>query len=113
MNLTAEDFGGEPYEGCNEHLVLTKPDAVARVHRIYLDAGCDIVETNTFGGTSLVLNEYRLANKTYEINRRAAEIARSVAPNTKARGRPGLSQVPSVRRQKLCRSRVGLHLMTL
>jgi 5-methyltetrahydrofolate--homocysteine methyltransferase len=76
FNLTAEDFGGESFEGCNENLVLTKPDAVSRVHHMYLKAGCDIVETNTFGATPLVLNEYDIGAKAYEINRKAAEIAR-------------------------------------
>lgn len=76
FNLNAEDFGGEKYEGCNENLVLTRPDIVEKVHHLYLKAGCDIVETNTFGATPLVLNEYEIGEKAYEINRRAAEIAR-------------------------------------
>lgn len=76
MNLTAEDFGGEALEGCNENLVLTRPDAVDKLHRLYLEAGCDIVESNTFGATRLVLDEYGLGDKAYEINRRACEIAR-------------------------------------
>lgn len=76
MNLTADDFGGPELEGCNENLCLTRPDFVERLHASYLKAGCDIVETNTFGATSIVLEEYKLANKAYEINRRSAEIAR-------------------------------------
>lgn len=78
FNLSAKDFGGEKYEGCNENLVLTSPQTVERVHHLYLNAGCDIVETNTFGATPLVLNEYELGEKAYEINKRAAEIARQV-----------------------------------
>lgn len=77
LNLTAADFGGEDLEGCNENLVLTRPDIVARVHDMYLEAGCDIVETNTFGATPIVLDEYKLGHQAYEINRRAAEIARA------------------------------------
>ena len=50
-NLTATDFGGEAYEGCNEYLVVTRPDVIQQVHEDYLAAGADIVETNTFGGT--------------------------------------------------------------
>ncbi len=50
QNLTAADFGGEAYEGCNEHLVLTRPDVVRRMHESYLEAGSDMVETDTFGG---------------------------------------------------------------
>ncbi len=75
-NLTAKDFGGEEFEGCNENLVLTRPDVVKRIHEKYLKAGADIVETNTFGGTPMVLGEYGLSEKAYEINKRACEIAR-------------------------------------
>lgn len=77
-NLTAADFGGEELEGCNENLVLTRPDVIRDIHRNYLLAGADVVETNTFGGTPLVLNEYGLGNQAFEINRRAAELAREV-----------------------------------
>ncbi len=76
QNLTADDFGGAEFEGCNENLVLTRPDIVAGVHELYLAAGADIVETNSFGATPIVLDEYALGPKTYEINKRAAEIAR-------------------------------------
>lgn len=75
-NLTAEDFGGEEYEGCNEHLVLTRPDVISKIHRAYLEAGADIISTNTFGGTPLVLNEYNLGHKAEEINKRAVELAK-------------------------------------
>ncbi len=74
--LTAEDFGGEDLDGCNENLCATRPDVVAFVHRTYLSAGADIVETNTFGATPLVLAEYGLEAQTFELNRLAAEIAR-------------------------------------
>lgn len=74
-NLTAEDFGGEQYEGCNENLVLTAPSVIANIHREYLEAGADIIETNTFGATSLVLDEYDLGFKAYEINKIAAFLA--------------------------------------
>ncbi|PFP29475.1 methionine synthase [Bacillus sp. AFS073361] len=74
-NLTAEDFGGEQYEGCNENLVLTAPSVIANIHREYLEAGADIIETNTFGATSLVLDEYELGFKAYEINKIAAFLA--------------------------------------
>jgi 5-methyltetrahydrofolate--homocysteine methyltransferase len=77
--LSAEDFGGEQYEGCNEMLNLTAPHVVEKIHRAYLEAGADIIETNTFGGTALVLNEYGLADRALDINRRAAEIACRVA----------------------------------
>ncbi|WP_312469020.1 methionine synthase [Neobacillus sp.] len=73
--LTAEDFGGEQYDGCNEYLNLTAPSVIANIHREYLHAGADIIETNTFGATSLVLDEYELGFKAYEINKIAAMLA--------------------------------------
>ncbi|MBO9999826.1 MAG: methionine synthase [Cyanobacteria bacterium SID2] len=76
QNLTAEDFGGPEYEGCNEYLVHTKPEAVATVHRAFLEAGADVIETDTFGGTSIVLAEYDLADKAYELNKAAAKLAK-------------------------------------
>ncbi|MEC4990501.1 MAG: methionine synthase, partial [Oscillatoria sp. PMC 1068.18] len=79
QNLTAEDFGGAEYEGCNEYLVQTKPEAVAQVHRQFLEAGADVIETDTFGGTSVVLAEYDLAAIAYNLNKAAAELAKQVA----------------------------------
>src|SRR5512144_1033960 len=88
QNLTAADFGGEAYEGCNEHLVLTRPDVVRRMHESYLEAGSDMVETDTFGGAPLVLAEYGLAEKAFEINAAAARIAREAAARFSTSGRP-------------------------
>ncbi|MDJ0693027.1 methionine synthase [Mastigocoleus sp. MO_188.B34] len=79
QNLTAEDFGGAEYEGCNEYLVHTKPEAVEKVHRGFLSAGADIIETDTFGGTSIVLAEYDLADQAYYLNKTAAQLAKRVA----------------------------------
>jgi len=79
QNLTAADFGGPEYEGCNEYLVHTKPEAVAIVHRDFLAAGADVVETDTFGATSVVLAEYDLAHQAYYLNKTAAELAKRVA----------------------------------
>lgn len=78
QNLTAKDFGGPEYEGCNEYLIKTKPEAVATVHRSFLKAGADVVETDTFGATSIVLAEYDLADRAYELNKTAAELAKQV-----------------------------------
>jgi len=78
-NLTATDFGGATLEGCNENLVRTRPDVVLDIHRKYLEAGSDIIETNSFGGTPIVLAEYGLASQAREINRKAAELARQAA----------------------------------
>ncbi|MDO8527681.1 MAG: methionine synthase [Deltaproteobacteria bacterium] len=78
-NLTADDFGGAHLEGCNEYLVITRPDVIQEIHENYLKAGCDIVETNTFGGTPLVLAEYGLEKKCYEINFAATQLAKAAA----------------------------------
>jgi 5-methyltetrahydrofolate--homocysteine methyltransferase len=78
QNLTAEDFGGKEYEGCNEYLVYTKPEAVKTVHRGFLEAGSDVIETDTFGATSIVLAEYDLADKAYDLNKTAAQLAKAV-----------------------------------
>ena len=78
QNLTAEDFGGKDYEGCNEYLIYTKPEAVANVHRGFLEAGADVIETDTFGATSIVLAEYDLADKAYDLNKTAAELAKGL-----------------------------------
>lgn len=74
-NLTAEDFGGDELDGCNEILVLTRPDIIQSIHERYLEAGADLIETNTFGGTSVVLAEYDLQDRTREINLAAARLA--------------------------------------
>jgi 5-methyltetrahydrofolate--homocysteine methyltransferase len=87
-DLTAEDFGGAALEGCNENLVRARPDVVLDIHRKYLDAGADIIETNTFGSTPLVLGEYGLSDKAYEISKRAAELARQAADEFAKPGRP-------------------------
>ncbi len=79
QELTAEDFGGAEYEGCNEYLVETKPESVDKVHRSFLAAGADVIETDTFGGTSLVLAEYDLSDRAYELNKKAAMLARKAA----------------------------------
>ncbi|WP_124728297.1 methionine synthase [Staphylospora marina] len=73
--LTAEDFGGERLEGCNEMLNLTRPDVVSEIHEAYFLAGADVVETNTFGATPVVLAEYGAEDLTEEINRAAARLA--------------------------------------
>jgi 5-methyltetrahydrofolate--homocysteine methyltransferase len=78
-NLTAADFGGPALEGCNENLALTRPDVIRDIHRMYFAAGADIVETDTFGATPLVLAEYGLADKCREINIAAVKLAKEAA----------------------------------
>jgi len=88
-NLKAADFGGPELEGCNENLVLTRPELIRDIHRTYFEAGADVTETNTFGGTPLVLGEYGLQDLALKINARAAELAREAADAAEAAdGRP-------------------------
>ena len=87
-DLTAADFGGPHLEGCNENLVLTRPDVVLDIHRGYLEAGADIIETNTFGGTSIVLAEYGLQDHVHLINETAARLARQAAAEYSTSNRP-------------------------
>lgn len=76
QNLTEQDFGGPEYEGCNEYLTKTRPDVIVSIHKAYLEAGADIIETNTFGCTPLVLAEYNLAEQAFELNRQSAVLAK-------------------------------------
>ena len=87
-NLTAADFGGPDLEGCNENLVLTRPDVVLEIHRKYLHAGSDIIETNSFGSTPVVLAEYGLGEEARRISRVAAELARKAADGFSSAGKP-------------------------
>lgn len=74
-NLTAADFGGEDLEGCNEYLCITRPDVISKIHDAYFEAGADIIETNSFGSTSVVLAEYGLEARARELNLEAARLA--------------------------------------
>ncbi|HLF83963.1 MAG TPA: homocysteine S-methyltransferase family protein, partial [Blastocatellia bacterium] len=87
-NLTAEDFGGIHLEGCNENLSLTRPDVVLDIHRGYLEVGADIVETNTFGGTPIVLAEYGLQDQVHVINETAARLANQAAAELSTTNKP-------------------------
>ncbi len=79
QNLTAEDFGGAEYEGCNEYLVHTKPEAIAKVHRDFLAAGADVIETDTFGSSPLNLADFDLADQAHYLSKTAAELAKKCA----------------------------------
>ena len=74
-----DDFGGPQYDGCNEYLVLTRPHIINDIHEGFLQAGSDIIETDTFGATRIVLAEFGLQDKTLDINRAAARLAKEVA----------------------------------
>ncbi|MDT5121652.1 MAG: 5-methyltetrahydrofolate--homocysteine methyltransferase [Acidobacteriota bacterium] len=88
QNLTVDDFGGAQLEGCNEYLLISKPEAVEKVHSAFFDVGCDVVETNSFGSTSVVLSEYNIANLTYELNFKAAELAKRIANDYSTKEKP-------------------------
>jgi 5-methyltetrahydrofolate--homocysteine methyltransferase len=86
--LSAADFGGAQYEGCNEHLNLTRPDVIADIHRVYLEAGADLISTNTFGCAPYVLAEYGLADRCHDIVLAAARLARTAADGAATAERP-------------------------
>ncbi|MDY6845955.1 MAG: methionine synthase [Chloroflexota bacterium] len=79
QNLTSEHFGGEKTAGCNDYLVITYPQAVEKVHRSFLEAGSDVIETNSFRANRLTLSEFGLGEQVYEINDAAAKLARKLA----------------------------------
>ncbi|AQU78345.1 methionine synthase [Planococcus faecalis] len=78
-DLSPEEFGGEEFDGCNEYLNIVRPDVIQNIHTAYLEAGADILCTNTFGGTPIVLDEYGIGDQAADINRRAVEIAKRAA----------------------------------
>ncbi|HYN88231.1 MAG TPA: homocysteine S-methyltransferase family protein [Ardenticatenaceae bacterium] len=87
-DLGAEDFGGPIYEGCNDYLVITRPDVVAEVHRGFLQVGVDVLETDTFRSNRLTLREYQLQDRVLEINQAAAQLARRCADEFATSDRP-------------------------
>jgi 5-methyltetrahydrofolate--homocysteine methyltransferase len=88
MNLTAEHFGGERTNGCNDYLVISYPEAVEKVHRSFLEVGVDAIDTDSFRSNRITLSEYGLADLTVEINRRAANLARRVADEYSQKSQP-------------------------
>lgn len=85
-NPTVDDYWGK--EGCNELLVLSRPDIIADIHADFFRVGCDVVETNTFGSTRIVLAEYQLEDKVDELNRAAVRLAKKVAADFSTPDRP-------------------------
>ncbi|MCU1288582.1 MAG: methionine synthase (B12-dependent) [Acidobacteria bacterium] len=88
QNLTIDDFGGANFENCSENLLYTRPDAVLNVHRAFLEVGSDVIETNTFGGNTVVLQEFGIADKAYDVNFRAAEMAKNLANDFSTKDKP-------------------------
>lgn len=87
-HLTAADFGGDRYHGCNDYLVLSSPETISKIHRAYLEAGADVVETDSFRANRLTLADYDLAAKTNEINVAAAQLARRAADEFSTPAKP-------------------------
>ena len=90
-DLTEADFRGERFAhhpsdliGCNDLLCLTRPDTVRQIHTAYLEAGADIISTNTFNATPVSMEDYGLAHLVGEINLDAAQLARLAADGTTA-----------------------------
>src|ERR687898_114435 len=88
QDLGPDDFGGPELGGCNEHVVLTRPDVIARMHSEFFDVGVDAVETATFGSFPIVLAEYGIPEKAYELNEAASRIAKEVASGFATPERP-------------------------
>ena len=87
LDLSADDFGGERFVGCNDYLVLQKPEVISGVHASYLEVGCDVIETCTFRANRLTMAEYGLEGRVDELNRAAAALARGVADRFASDGR--------------------------
>jgi 5-methyltetrahydrofolate--homocysteine methyltransferase len=87
-NPTADDFGGKALEGCNDNLVLTRPDIIQSIHESFLAVGCDVVETCTFQSTPHRLKEWGLEDKTRDINVNAARLARAACDRYSTPDRP-------------------------
>jgi 5-methyltetrahydrofolate--homocysteine methyltransferase len=88
LGLTAQDFGGDELEGCNDYLVVTRPDVIEAIHASFLEVGCDVVETDTFRSNRLTLREYGLGDRVVEINRAAAAVARRACDRYATAERP-------------------------
>jgi 5-methyltetrahydrofolate--homocysteine methyltransferase len=87
-HLTPEDFGGKALEGCNDHLVLTRPDVIQGIHESFLAVGCDVVETCTFQSTPHRLREWGIEEKTHELNVKAAQLGRAACAKYEQPGQP-------------------------
>ncbi|HEV7891825.1 MAG TPA: methionine synthase [Pyrinomonadaceae bacterium] len=88
QNLSVDDYGGAQFEGCPEYLLVSKPEAIERVHAGFLEVGCDVVETDSFGGIPYVLDEYGIGHMAYELNLKAAQLARRIASDFSTKDRP-------------------------
>ena len=88
QDLTVDDYGGPQFENCTENLLVTRPDAVERVHAAFFEVGCDVVETNSFGANPVVLSEFQIPHLAYDLNVTAARMAKRIASDFSTPGRP-------------------------
>jgi 5-methyltetrahydrofolate--homocysteine methyltransferase len=88
QDLTIEDWGGPNFENCSENLLYTKPEAIEKVHQSFLEIGSDVIETNSFGGGEVVLAEFGIAEKAYEVNKLAASLAKKLANDFSTKEKP-------------------------
>src|SRR5918911_5391185 len=88
QNLSVDDYGGAQFEGCPEYLLVSRPEAVERVHAGFLEVGCDVIETDSFGGIPYVLDEYGIGHMAYDLNVKAAQLARRIASDFSTKDRP-------------------------
>ena len=88
QNLTIEDWGGANFENCSENLLYTKPEAIEKVHVGFLEVGCDVIETNSFGGGEVVLAEFGMVAQTYDVNLKAAQLAKRLANDYSTPAKP-------------------------
>ena len=88
QNLSLDDFGGLRFEGCNEHLLITRPDAVENVHTAFLEVGCDVIETNSFNGTPVDYAEYDMEAQAYDMNVLGARLAKRIAADYSTKDKP-------------------------
>jgi len=88
LDLSIDEWGGPAFENCSENLLYTRPDAIEAVHTAFLDVGCDVIETNSFGGSEVVLSEFGIAEKTFDVNFRAAELAKRIAKDYSTADKP-------------------------
>src|SRR5215471_20195472 len=77
--MSVADYGGAHLENLTDYVSKIRPDVVAGIHKMYLEAGADIIETNTFNGTQLVLSEFHVGDEAYTLNKASAELARRAA----------------------------------
>ncbi|MBA2758198.1 MAG: homocysteine S-methyltransferase family protein, partial [Chloroflexia bacterium] len=88
LGLTPDDYGGQDKEGYNDYLSVVKPDVIETIHASFLDAGADVIETNTFGSSVIKAKEYGVGEQTYDINHAATALARRVADEYGTTSRP-------------------------